>query len=345
MSSVGADRVMTFQAQLRNPRPDGEIETTGTFGPWQKDTPSVTPLSGKYAFSHADLATFKGIAGTLASDGKFQGILERIDAEGTTDTPDFRLSIGGNPLPLTTHYQAVIDGTNGNTILKRVDAVLGSTKMSVSGGVIGKLGVEGRTISLDANIPNGRLEDLLRLTVKSSAPPLTGRIFMKTRIKIPPGERDVVDKLQLDGQFRIMAARFRSLDIQNKLDSLSKRGRGRPDEEGGGRTVSNMAGPFKMKNTAMTFPQLTFGVPGATVKLSGRYHMREETLNFIGTLRLQATVSQTVTGFKRMLLKPIDPLFRRDGAGTVLPIRISGTRGNPAFGLDVKSALMRRDPS
>ena len=100
-----------------------------------------------------------------------------------------------------------------------------------------------------------------------------------------------------------------------------------------------------MKNTAMTFPQLTFGVPGATVRLSGRYHLRRETLNFLGTLRLDATVSQTVTGVKRLLLKPLDPLFERDGAGTVLPIRIGGTRSDPAFALDVKSAIRRRDPS
>lgn len=345
MSAVGADRAMTFDAELTNPKPVGEIQSKGTFGPWQKDSPSLTPLQGTYAFSNADLATFKGIAGILTSDGRYRGVLERIEADGTTSTPDFRLSVGGNAVPLTTHYQAVIDGTNGNTVLKRIDAVLGQTKMSVSGAVIGMKGVDGRTITLDVHIPGGRLEDLLRLAVKGDAPPLTGGIVVKTSIRIPPGDRDVVDKLQLDGRFRIVSARFASLDIQKKLDELSRRGRGLPDEQGGGRAVSNMSGPFTLKNTAMTFPQLTFGVPGATVRLSGRYHMRRETLNFLGTLRLQATVSQTVTGLKRLLLKPIDPLFARDGAGTVLPIRIGGTRSNPAFALDVKNAIRRRDPS
>jgi AsmA-like protein len=345
MSAVGASRAMTFDAALTNPKPVGEIKSKGTFGPWQEDSPSLTPLEGTYAFSNADLATFKGIAGILTSDGRYRGVLERIEADGTTSTPDFRLSVGGNPVPLTTHYQAVIDGTNGNTVLKRIDAVLGQTKMSVSGAVIGIKGIEGRTITLDVDIPGGRLEDLLRLTVKGDKPPLTGGIVVKTSIRIPPGDRDVVDKLQLDGRFRVVAARFASLDIQKKLDELSRRGRGRPDEQGGGRTVSNVSGPFRLKNTAMTFPQLTFGVPGATVRLSGRYHMRQETLNFLGTLRLQATVSQTVTGIRRLLLKPIDPLFAREGMGTVLPIRIGGTRSNPAFALDVRSAIRRRDPS
>jgi hypothetical protein len=42
--------------------------------------------------------------------------------------------------------------------------------------------------------------------------------------------------------------------------------------------------------------------------LSGRYDLRQETLDFMGTVRLQATVSETMTGVKRVLLKPIDPL-------------------------------------
>jgi hypothetical protein len=345
MSSVGPDRAMAYDAELSNPRPRGEIRAVGTFGPWQKGTPSLTPLNGTYEFLHADLATFKGIAGILTSNGEFRGILERIEATGTTSTPDFRLSVGGNPVPLTTRYQAIVDGTNGNTILQRVDAVLGQTTMSVSGAVIGIKGVEGRTITLDADVPNGRLEDLLRLAVKGSQPPLSGGIRVRTTIRIPPGDRDVVDKLQLDGRFHIVAARFNSLDIQSKLDSLSKRGRGQPGKPGGGRTVSNMDGAFTMNNTAMTFPRLAFGVPGATIRLSGRYHMRDETLAFLGTLRMQATVSETMTGFARLALKPIDPLFRRDGAGTVLPVRIGGTRNEPAFGIDVKSAIKRRDPS
>jgi hypothetical protein len=81
------------------------------------------------------------------------------------------------------------------------------------------------------------------------------------------------------------------------------------------------------------------------IRLSGRYHLRQETVDFLGTVRLQAKASQTMTGVKRFLLKPIDPLFARDGAGTVIPIHIAGTRSAPAFTLDVKSALLRRNPS
>jgi hypothetical protein len=42
---------------------------------------------------------------------------------------------------------------------------------------------------------------------------------------------------------------------------------------------------------------------------------------------------QTITGFKSFLLKPFDPFFRKNGV-TVLPIKVTGTRAQPEFGLE-----------
>jgi len=50
---------------------------------------------------------------------------------------------------------------------------------------------------------------------------------------------------------------------------------------------------------------------------------------------MQAKLSQTVTGKKSFFLKLADPFFKRDGAGSVVPIRISGTRDAPKFALDL----------
>jgi hypothetical protein len=41
-----------------------------------------------------------------------------------------------------------------------------------------------------------------------------------------------------------------------------------------------------------------------------------------------------MTGWKRWALKPADPFFAKDGAGTQLRIRIDGTREQPHFGRD-----------
>lgn len=85
----------------------------------------------------------------------------------------------------------------------------------------------------------------------------------------------------------------------------------------------------------MTFRDLTFGVTGATVELAGTYGLRDEKLDFHGTLRLDAKLSQTITGFKSFLLKPFDPFFRKNGM-TVLPIKVTGTRAQPEFGLELR---------
>ena len=98
MHSVGLDRPAKFTAQLTNAVPPGEIETKGTFGPWSADDPGQTPLAAEYTFDKADLGVFKGISGTLSSTGKFSGVLEKIEVEGKTSTPDFTVTIGGHPL-------------------------------------------------------------------------------------------------------------------------------------------------------------------------------------------------------------------------------------------------------
>ena len=50
---------------------------------------------------------------------------------------------------------------------------------------------------------------------------------------------------------------------------------------------------------------------------------------------MHAKVSETMTGWKRILLKPLDPLLSKSGAGTLLPIRVGGTRSSPQFGLEL----------
>ena len=42
-----------------------------------------------------------------------------------------------------------------------------------------------------------------------------------------------------------------------------------------------------------------------------------------------------------LVLKLFDPLLDGEGAGTVLPISITGTRDNPRFAADIKRAILR----
>ena len=69
--------------------------------------------------------------------------------------------------------------------------------------------------------------------------------------------------------------------------------------------------------------------------LDGKYGLQKEDLDFHGKLRMQAKISQTMTGAKSFVLKAVDPFFRKDGQ-TELPIKITGQRDHPSFGLDLR---------
>ena len=92
----------------------------------------------------------------------------------------------------------------------------------------------------------------------------------------------------------------------------------------------------------MAVRSLSFRVEGAEVRLSGIYGIKTERLDFKGTLRLQAKASQTQTGWRSLVLKVFDPMLDDEGgAGTVLPISVTGTRDQPKFGADLKRAILK----
>jgi len=297
--------------------------------------PSKTPAVGQYIFQNADLGTLKGLKGILSSKGEFSGPLDYLNVNGATDTPDFNLRMADHPMALHTDFSVVVDGTNGDTYLNSVTAQFLHTTLAVSGKVVDiNPEVKGRTIVLDALSRDARVEDLIRLAVKTDEPILIGSAKLKTKINIPEGDSDLIDRLKLKGQFVIDNAQFASPEIQGKIDTLSRKGQGRPKNMDINSVVSKMKGDFKLSDGIMTFSNLNFGVAGASLNLSGTYNLDSEALDFHGELMLQAKLSQTTTGAKSFFLKALDPFFNGKNAGTVLQIKITGTKGNPKFGLD-----------
>jgi hypothetical protein len=343
MRDLGATRSWPFKATLTNGVPPGEIDVNGKFGPWHRDEPGDTPLEGGFNFQKADLGVFKGISGTLASYGYFGGTLDQLEANGETDTPDFTIAVGGHPFPLHVKYQALIDGTNGDTRLNNIDAWFLNSYLHATGAVLdAPKGKHGRSVALDVTMDQSRIEDVMRMAVKAASPPMVGALKLDTKFLLPPGENDVVDRLRLDGRFSILKARFTNFDVQGKIEELSRRGRGNKDQAQAPRVASDFAGRFKLGGGRLVLPQVSFDVPGARVELAGTYALKPETLDFKGQLLLDAKISQTMTGWKSLLLKVVDPLFKqKDGSGSAIPIKIGGSRNAPDFGLDVRRVFKR----
>jgi hypothetical protein len=334
LESAGAAQQMKYQAVLTNPRPPGQIQSQGTFGPWNREDPGGSPLEGDYVFSHADLGVFKAIAGTLESDGHFAGTLSAVRVHGKATVPDFRLKTSGNPIPLETQFDAVVDGTNGNTVLQPVHARLRNTVFQTSGAIIKHEQNGRRAIDLDVIMPpGGRIEDLLLLAMKGK-PFMSGLIRMRAKISIPPLSGNVKEKLMLNGTFDIAQGDFLRDAVQDKVDELSRRGQGHPNDPNVDNVFSHMAGTFRLQDQVITFNRLDFEVSGAAVALHGQYRMADDGLDFHGTLKLQAKVSQTLGGWKRWVAVPLDPFFAKNGAGTFLKIQVVGSAKSPKFGRD-----------
>lgn len=335
MNEVGLERSADFQTDLKNATPPGDVNARGKFGPWNPDDPSQTPLSAGYTFENADLGVFNGIGGTLYSRGKFGGMLGEMDVQGETDTPNFTVTIGGRPAHLTTTYDATVDGTNGDTLLHPVIARIGKTTIVAHGAVVNLPSTKGKSVMLDVAIQKGRLEDLLRLVMKSGGTPLSGNLNLNTAFELPSGKTEIIRRLKLQGRFGVLGAHFTNPDTRSRIESLSRRGQGKPKDLDAGDDISDLNGDFALGSGVATFRNLTFTVTGAKVALEGTYSLENEELDFHGKLFLDAKLSQTTTGIKSFMLKAVDPFFRKNGV-TVLPIKITGTRANPSFGLDLR---------
>ena len=144
---------------------------------------------------------------------------------------------------------------------------------------------------------------------------MTGGIHFETKVKVPPGDTHVIDRLQLDGTFGLTGVRFTSPEMQQRIASLSHRAQGEPDDHDPGVTA-DFRGDFHLLDGRLSLPDLQFTLPGANVSLRGSYALRSGALDFRGPAKLDATVSQMTTGFACRMLKPLDRFFSRDGAGT-----------------------------
>jgi hypothetical protein len=346
---VSPGGVMAFQAELTNPKPAGLVLTKGDLGPWVVEDPGLTPIKGEYKFEHADLGVFNGISGTLSSTGSYQGTMRDINVQGHTDTPNFALAHFGTALPLSTDFRARVDGTNGDTWLDQVNAVLGSSRVDTSGKIVQLIETRdssgkpvpphsvGHEILLNATVEHGQIADFLRLTSHNGDSMLTGTVQVKTTIEIPPGLNPVHERLRLKGNFLLDAAQFTSPKIQDRIAELSLRGQGKPDEMKQPEAAdvrSTMTGDFSMDDGVLTLPNIVYMVPGAEIDMQGTYTVDGGGLSFKGAAKMQATVSQMVGGWKGLLLKPADRFFKKDGAGTKIGVHVDGTREDPHFGID-----------
>lgn len=335
---------MHYVADLRNAKPVGDIHAEGDIGPWIAQQPRNTHVTGDYTFNHADLATTKGITGILASTGHFAGPLDNLTVDGRADVPNFSLDEARHPIALFTTYHAIVDGTNGDTYLQPVHAHFRNTWFTCVGKVV-RAQPHGHDIQLQVTMDRGRIEDMLWLAVKAPTPVITGNVKMEAAMDLPPDPGATAEKrLDLKGKITITQMHFSDPGTDKKIDSISLRTQGEAKQA---KELSKTPGPdnisldgrlfgnFTLQHGNLNLSPANFQLPGVDATLHGDYTLNSEQFDFSGDVKLQATVSQMFTGWKSVLLKPIDPLFKKNGAGTYLPFKLSGTKNSPTVGIEI----------
>ena len=348
---VARDSAVRFEASLQTPEPTGDLQLQGKIGPFRRDQAGSIPLSGTYSYKNAKLEEFVGVGGVLSSEGKFNGQLQAINVDGTTDTPDFQLDVGVHPVHLKTKFRALVNGTNGDLQLDPVESSWGKTTVTWRGTIQGPGGAKKlKTVALDMTCTSGRVQDLLQLFVHDNVPPMSGAITFQGHVTLPPQLDDFLRKVRLQGEFTIEDGRYTSQETQQQVDILSARARGQADKieddqdtdkRSGTNTVSRDLQPVVstvksqvvLREGVAHFSDLSFDIPGAVALLNGTYNLRSRAIDMRGPVHLESKLSGATTGVKSFLLKMIGPLrpHKSGDKGSTVLVHVTGTYGHPSF--------------
>ena len=336
LDQVGESGSIPYHAVLLNTEPPGEIRSDGLIGPYNEDDPGSTPVTGSYTYEHANLGVFEGISGTLSSQGKFSGTIGHIDANGEADVPDFHVSGSSHSVHLISKFQAVVNGTNGDTYLQNVDSHFQRTTLTSNGSVAGHPGQHGKTVRLEMAMERGRIEDLLSLFTDEKRPSMTGSINLSAKVQVPPGPPGFLRKLDLAGSFGIGSGRFMAPKVQQPVNALTESARGENKEqqaEDPETVLSKFRGQVSVKNGVATLSNVSFSAPDTSAQLQGTYNLVDRKVDLHGILYTYGKLSDTTSGFKALVLKAVSPFLKQKSV-TVVPFSITGTSPNPSFALD-----------
>jgi len=337
LNNVVRDEPISFHVDMDNALPPGHVQGDGQFDPWKVQTIADTPVSGSFTFSDAHLDSLPGIGGTLSSQGSFAGPANALRVQGRTDTPDFRVKSAGHPVNIKTDFQAVVNCSNGDVTLQTVQAQFRGTGAIIRGDIKRPKGAP-RVASLQVDGTEGRIEDLLWLLTAQKAPAMMGPIAVHVHVVIPGGKRQFIQRIRVQGGFKMDGATFTKPETQANVNTLSFRAVGQkvpkaaadiPDPP------ASLQGQVDLLDGVAHFPHVSFFVPGALANMQGAYNFNDERVDFQGELTVDKKFSKTAHSLPvHMITSAGEKLFAKGtGAGEILPVKITGTYDHPSFGI------------
>jgi AsmA-like C-terminal region len=293
-----------------------------------------TALHGSVTLQQAKLDKYPGIAGTLDSHVEFGGTLQEVNVTGSAVVSDFMLKSAKHVIAVRSQFSAGVDATQGEVRLEEINGSVGKSGVHAKGTVAKNAKTGRRETSLDFAIGRGRVEDFLWLFNTAPKPPMNGPATASGHIRVTTFGPAFLKSIELSGKFEIHDGHFQKT-TQAKVNELSARAQGvklRDVADAPDAPVGSLASNARIEKGVAQFSQLFFEVPGARARVQGNYNLSSHAVNLNGDLWTDETVSRDTTGIKAILLKPVDPIFKRKHAGAMVGVTMTGDIDDPQFG-------------
>jgi hypothetical protein len=172
--------------------------------------------------------------------------------------------------------------------------------------------------------------------------PLAGEVNLSTQVTVPPRGKRLLEELALEGDFDISDGHFEKTTTKASADKFSAAASGEKKETHAGPPPADstegvpvqLRGHVVLRSAIATMTDVLLSIPGADANMHGTFNVISQEIDFHGTVRTNADLSQQTSGIKSMFAKVLDPLFKRK-RGTVVPVVMNGTYRAPHFGLDL----------
>ncbi len=175
---------------------------------------------------------------------------------------------------------------------------------------------------------------MLLLFITAERPPMTGTVSFCAHVTLPPQIHPFLKKVELVGTFGIDTENFTKPQTQQEVNKLSAESRDQDDRDPA-TVLSGLKGRVTLKDGIATFSDLSFSIPGASAQLHGTYEVITHRVDLHGTLKMDSSLSRTAHGPKAMIMKIMDPFFKKKPKGSEVPVKITGSYEKPSFGLDL----------
>jgi hypothetical protein len=165
---------------------------------------------------------------------------------------------------------------------------------------------------------------------------MEGATNFHAHIVWPSGHQPFLKRVALQGDFEIEHAQWTNPERQMSVNMLSKKASGKKKDPETPNVTADLKGSVLLSNEIAKFHDTSFKVPGAEATLQGTYNLENTKIDFHGDLKTEASLSDDSSGVKAVLLKPLDPLFKKKHAGAEVPVEMTGTYHDPHFGVSLQ---------